>query len=139
MVELSIHERVCEVRNLFLVLAFLALAPAARADDPPAYDALWEVNNARAARGLPPFAWDDGLTRAAAQCAAFRAVRRIEGHTGNDFAALPPGSWASAAGCAAWHPSWGWGSCCCYDNYRVAGAAWAMGADGRRYMHLFVR
>src|SRR5438874_293 len=28
---------------------------------------------------------------------------------------------------------------CVYDGYTYAGAAWAAGRDGRRYMHLFVR
>jgi hypothetical protein len=30
-------------------------------------------------------------------------------------------------------------SCCVYENYTYAGAAWVSGRDGRRYMHLFVR
>ena len=65
--------------------------------------------------------------------------RRIEGHLSNDFAHLPAGVSAKSAGCGALEPSWGWGTCCTYDNYTQAGAAWALGADGKRYMHLFVR
>ena len=61
----------------------------------------------------------------------------MTGHC-DDFAALPPGSVASAAGCAAWHPSAGWGSCCTLENHRYAGAAYSYGRDGRRYMHIFV-
>lgn len=104
-----------------------------------AADALDEVNATRARRGLPPFARDDNLTRGAMGCAQARAARLMSGHTGNDFAFLPPGAACSATGCAAWHTSMGWGSCCTYDGYRFAGAAWAMGPDGRRYMSLFVR
>jgi hypothetical protein len=102
-------------------------------------DALDEVNAVRAARGLRPFARDDNLRRAAAGCAEFRAARLMAGHTANDFAALPAGTSASAAGCAAWEQGMGWGACCTYENYTYAGAAYAMGRDGRRYMHLFVR
>jgi hypothetical protein len=102
-------------------------------------EALDEVNAVRAARGLAPFAKDEGLTKAALSAARFRAERRIAGHTPNDFGHLPEGSTASAAGCAAWFPDWGWGSCCTYENWRSAGAAYVVGQDGRRYMHLFVR
>lgn len=104
-----------------------------------AVDALDEVNAVRAARGLRPFTRDDNLTRAAAGCADYRAVRFMTGHTGNDFTAVPSGAYASASGCAAWTPEWGWGSCCTYENWTYAGAAYTVGRDGRRYMHLFVR
>jgi uncharacterized protein YkwD len=102
-------------------------------------DALDEVNAVRARRGLRPFTRDEGLTKAARDCAAFRAARLIQGHTASDFHFLPATANASAAGCAAWEPSWGWGSCCTYENHAYAGAAWVMGSDGRRYMSLFVR
>jgi hypothetical protein len=102
-------------------------------------DALTEVNAARAARGLRPFIEDAKLKAGAMNVAEFRASRLMAGHTGNDFAGLPTGCQASSAGCAAWERSWGWGACCTYDNYTYAGAAWAMGRDGRRYMQLFVR
>lgn len=102
-------------------------------------EALDEVNATRAQRGLPPFRYDEGLTRAAQACAQFRADRRIEGHTSNDFSFVPAGSHATSAGCAAWAPSMGWGACCTYEQHSYAGAAYAMGPDGRRYMHLFVR
>jgi hypothetical protein len=102
-------------------------------------DALAEVNAARAARGLRPFIKDDQLTAGALNVADFRAERLMAGHTSNDFAGLPAGGMATAAGCAAWEPSFGWGACCTYENYTYAGAAWAVGRDGRRYMHLFVR
>jgi hypothetical protein len=100
---------------------------------------LAEVNAARAKRGLRPFQHDPQLTHAAQACARTRASRRIAGHLSNDFAYLPAGVTAKAAGCGALEPSWGWGTCCTYDNYTYAGAAWVMGADGKRYMHLFVR
>ena len=102
-------------------------------------EALDEVNAARTARGLRPYARDAYLTAGAMQAAEYRAARLIEGHTGNDFAALPPGGFASSAGCTAWEPGMGWGSCCTYENHTYAGAAYAFGRDGRRYMHLFVR
>ena len=106
---------------------------------PASAEALDEVNAVRAARGLRPFIRDDNLTAAAGSCAEFRAARLIEGHTSNDFAALPPGGYASSSGCAAWPQGMGWGSCCTYENYTYAGAAYSIGRDGRRYMHLFVR
>lgn len=101
-------------------------------------DALDEVNAVRAARGLRPYIKDDGLTAGAHNAARFRAERFIAGHTSNDFAALPAGVNATAAGCAAWGGN-EWGSCCTYENWTYAGAAWVRGSDGRRYMHLFVR
>ncbi len=107
-----------------------------------ASDALSEVNQARAARGLAPFLRDEGLTIAAKRCAETRARWRIAGHlTGGmgDFAALPAGSSAAAGGCGALEPSWGWQTCCAWDGYSTAGAAVAIGHDGKRYMHLFVR
>ena len=104
-----------------------------------AEDALDEVNAVRVKRGLPKFVRDEGLTKAAEKCADYRATRLISGHTSDDFAFVPASSQASAAGCAAWSPSMGWGACCTYESYRHAGAAWAKGRDGRRYMHLFVR
>jgi hypothetical protein len=102
-------------------------------------DGLDEVNAKRAARGLRPFIRDEGLTRAASACAAFRAERGLFGHTSNDFAFLPPGATAASTGCAAYPASYGWMSCCTYEGYTFAGAAWVTGRDGRRYMHLFVR
>ncbi len=102
-------------------------------------DAFEEVNTARARRGLRPFVRDEGLARAALGAATFRAERGIQGHTGNDFAALPSGTSATSAGCAAWPPHMGWGSCCWEENHTYAGAAWALGRGGLRYMHIFVR
>jgi hypothetical protein len=119
---------------LALLLTFLSKATALASTD-----GLDEVNAVRAARGLRPFVRDNELTRAAAGCADFRAERLIAGHTSNDFTALPSGAYAAATGCAAWTPDWGWGSCCTYENWTYAGAAWTTGRDGRRYMHLFVR
>jgi hypothetical protein len=101
-------------------------------------DGLDEVNAKRAARGLRPFVRDEGLAQAARACAAARAERGLFGHTSNDFGFLPPGARADAAGCAAYPASYGWMSCCTYENYTHAGAAWVTGRDGRRYMHLFV-
>ena len=102
-------------------------------------DALAEVNAERARRGLRPFLSDKRLNEAARTCAKIRATKRIEGHLDSDFEYLPAGASATAAGCGALEPSWGWRTCCTYDNYTHAGAAWVMGTDGQRYMHLFVR
>jgi hypothetical protein len=135
---------VCKVKNRNLIVAalfaLLALAGVAAAQGPGWADALAEVNATRAQRGLYPFVRDDGLTAAAGSAATYRAAHGIEGHTANDFAALPPGVRADAAGCAAWAQGSGWGACCTYDAGPThAGAAAAVGPDGRRYMHLFVR
>lgn len=107
-------------------------------------DALAEVNATRAQRGLRPYTNDPVLNEAARKCAAWRAERLCEGHCAlpqGDFTFLTPvypvGS--CAGGCAAWEPSWGWGACATYDNYTYCGAAWVMGRDGKRYMHLFCR
>ena len=102
-------------------------------------DHLDEVNALRAARGLRPFVRDEALTQGAYACAAARAARFQFGHTANDFAFLPPGAGARSAGCAAYPASYGWMSCCVYDNATYAGAAAVTGADGKRYMQLFVR
>lgn len=102
-------------------------------------DALDEVNAYRAKRGLPPFKHDPQLTIAAKRAAETRAKALWDGHLSNDFACLPSGATADAAGCGALEDSWGWGTCCMDDNYSHAGAAWVRGSDGRRFMHLFVR
>jgi hypothetical protein len=120
---------------LFAALIFATMTGPSWAGE----DALAEVNAARATRGLKPFIKDADLTTGAINVADFRAARLIAGHTSNDFAGLPAGCSATSAGCAAWEPSWGWGACCTYENHSFAGAAWAMGRDGRRYMQLFVR
>ncbi|MFL5331165.1 MAG: hypothetical protein ACJ8C4_19915 [Gemmataceae bacterium] len=111
-------------------------------EDTGATDALDEVNAYRARHGLHPFMRDEGLSVAAGRAAAFRARHRVNGHVMGgmgDFQFVPPGTIATSAACAAWPPKMGWGSCCARDNYRYAGAAWAMGPDGLRYMHLYVR
>src|SRR4051812_36919542 len=109
--------------SVFALVALFSSAAVFAADSAEAYDGLAEVNAARAARGLKPYVYDEGLARAAAGCATFRAERLMAGHTSNDFSALPAGSHASAAGCAAWEPSMGWGACATYDNYTYCGAA----------------
>ncbi len=102
-------------------------------------DALAEVNEYRAKRGLTPFKPDPLLTQAAASAAKQRATRSITGHLPeSDFSYLPAGAHADSAGCGALDDSWGWGTCCMNDNYAYAGAAWVRGSDGKRYMHLFV-
>lgn len=102
-------------------------------------DGLDEVNAKRAARGLRPFLRDDALTSAAHAAATFRARYLLFGHTADDFAFLPAGARADSAGCAAYPAEYGWLSCCTYENYTHAGAAYSIGSDGKRYMHLYVR
>lgn len=127
--------------RIFVLAVLMLTVGTVRAQQPePDFERLLaEVNQARAQRGLRPFILDRNLARGALACAIQRARYRISGHTPNDFAYLPPGVSAAAGGCAAWPQSMGWGACCTYDNYRYAGAAWAIGPDGRRYMQLFVR
>jgi hypothetical protein len=109
---------------------------------PVVVDALDEVNAYRRARGLRPFVRDPLLTAGAMRLAATRAAVRRRGHFmdgGGDFAYLPWGARAAATGCGAHPPRYGWMTCATYENFTYAGAAWAMGTDGRRYMHLVVR
>ena len=131
------------MRLVLLFALVLAVPAVASAQEPQpvatAQQVLDEVNGQRAQRGLPPYMLDENLARAAGAAAAYRAQHRIEGHTPNDFAFVPPGTVARSAGCAAWPVGMGWGSCCTYDGYRFAGAGFCVGADGKRYMHLFVR
>lgn len=118
----------------------LPAGPAAK--EMTTYPGLGEVNAARAQRGLPAFQADPLLQQAAEEAARRRAAIQCHGHLPGpqgDFACIPPGGQAAAAGCGALTPDWGWGSCCAYDGYTYAGAAWVQGSDGRRYMHLFVR
>jgi hypothetical protein len=124
------------IRALAALAVLLAFAGSLRADG---IDALDEVNQARAARGLRPFVRDEGLTAGAKNVAEVRAKALWAGHTQNDFSGLPVGCHASAAGCAAWAQGQGWGSCCTYENWTYAGAAYAIGRDGRRYMQLYIR
>jgi hypothetical protein len=128
--------RLSMIAALFCTAAFHFVAPA---HIYAGEDALAELNAVRAARGLRPYIRDDNLTAGAINVADFRAARLIEGHTANDFNGLPVGCHASASGCAAWQAGMGWGACCTYENWTYAGAAYATGRDGRRYMHLFVR
>jgi hypothetical protein len=120
---------------LAMLIASTFTAPNANAGE----DAIAEVNAARAARGLKPFIRDEGLTAGAINVADVRAKALCAGHTANDFAGLPVGCHASAAGCAAWQQGQGWGACCTYENWTYAGAAYAVGRDGKRYMQLFIR
>lgn len=105
-------------------------------------DALAEVNEARRLEGLPPFRLDPALAAAAMDCARFRAARGITGHVGgpmSDHAFCRYGSMAASCGAGGMEPAWGWRTCCTYEGYTYAGAAWVTGAGGVRYMSLFVK
>ncbi len=102
-------------------------------------DGLDELNAKRATRGMRPYIRDAGLTAAAFACAEYRARHLTFGHTSNDFGFLPPGVRADSAGCAAYPESYGWLSCEMWESHSHAGAAWVMGRDGRRFMHVFIR
>ncbi len=104
-----------------------------------AEDALDQVNKQRAARGLPPYLRDDGLTAGAINVANFRASRLMFHHTSNDFQGLPAGVSAAASGCAAYPKSYGFMACAVYERHRHAGAAWVLGRDGKMYCQIFVR
>src|SRR5918994_5158912 len=128
--------RLVVLTALVLALPSLALAEEVRAVA-SAQQVLDEVNAARSARGLRPFILDENLARGASACAVYRARHRMDRHTPNDFAFLPPGAVARAGGCAAWPAGMGWGSCCTFDNHQFAGAAFCVGPGGKRYMPLF--
>lgn len=118
-------------------------APKVSSPDPVVVNAaLVEVNNTRARRGLRPFIEDLQLRIAAEKAAAIRAARRISGHISGgagDFACLPAGARASAAGCAVRSVGEPFAACCVYENWTYAGAAVVVGQDGMKYCHLFVR
>jgi hypothetical protein len=104
-----------------------------------ATDALDRLNSQRVQRGLRPYIRDDMLTAGAKQAAGWRAARLMAGHSVNDFSALPKGAIATTAGCAAWPVEFEFGACGAYDGYTYAGAATAIGRDGRAYHHAFYR
>ena len=126
------------MRVFALMLLGISLSPVFAAED-----GLAEANARRARKGLRPFVRDAALQIAAERAADYRASELIQGHVrnsqGGDFQFLPSGAQAGATGCAATGDlSWGWLSCCSEENWTYAGAAYAWGQDGRRYMHLFV-
>lgn len=103
------------------------------------------VNNQRIRHGLRPFAWDDGLARAAEKCVHIKAQQCHSGHldgTMSDFACLDPGVRCDATGAdgskiPANDPNW-W-TCCMDGAYTYAGAGMEVGPDGYKYYSLFVR
>lgn len=121
------------VRMLGIALLMFAVGEAT------AEDALHVVNQQRAKRGLPAYQRDEALSVAALKAATFRAENQLFGHTSNDFAFLPPGSSADAAGCAAYPQSYGFMACATYESYKFAGAASVRGRNGLYYHHLFVK
>ena len=106
-------------------------------------DGLAEVNARRARSGLPPLLRDEGLSRAARDCAAYRAARLMFGHVTHgmgDFAFCRYGSMARFTGCAAYTAEYGWLSCGVEDRTATHAGAWyVVGADNKRYMSTFYR
>jgi len=126
------------MKTTLSLLALVLLQATLSAAEP----ALVELNAQRAARGLPPYLEDPDLTEAAQRAADYRAAHLMFGHVPGprgDFQFLSAGVSADAAGCAAYPVSYGFLACACYERWRYAGAATALGADGKRYCHLFVR
>jgi hypothetical protein len=132
---------------LLPVVSFLVLS---QSQTFAAVDGLQELNAKRASMRLRPFERDEVLSQAAAKAADYRAARHLEGHVWphwegrryvniNDYSFLPAGARCESTGCGAAEPRmWGWMTCCEDEDYRYAGAAWAWGRDGQRYMHLYV-
>ena len=127
------------MRSLFcLVLLTLPLSAQDVKQVATPEQVLAEVNALRAQRGLPAYILDPQLAQGATACAIHRAQRGIQGHSANDFAFLPAGCRASAAGCAAWPVSMGWGSCVIYERAAYAGAGFCQ-VGNIRYMQLMIR
>ena len=112
--------------------------PAYRAVPNTAVDAMADVNARRAAAGLKPFILDPELMEAAKNAASCRASILCTGHLQNDYAAGGPGYPASVSGCGVMQYGM-FLSCGSEDRKTYAGAAKALGKDGRWYCHLFVR
>ncbi len=112
-------------------------------DGSTATNTLAEVNQQRAGVGLKALIPDPQLQEAASRVAVFRAKNAHEPHLigpGGDFAGAPAGCVVRATGCCAWPQHLGMGGCGRTDpQYTHAGAACAIGADGRRYCQLFYR
>ena len=113
------------------------------AEDLEVVDALDEVNRWRQSHGLIPFIRDHLLTIGADKCAKYRATNLIRGHTDNDFAF---GGGPSQTGAGAWRPGLvttsgeTFGACLTDSrSHTYAGASYAYGSDGLRYMSLFCR
>lgn len=103
---------------------------------------LEQVNARRRAAGLTPYIECPDLAAGAKACAEYRAAQGIAAHTGNDFAFLPRGCRASAAGCniAAHGGTAAFQTCAMYEAACThCGCATARAADGRVFHHLFVR
>ena len=109
------------------------------APKPEVHDGLEEVNRLRRAHGVAEFERDLELNNAAIKLSLHRAKHLIAGHSDDDFGFLWDRKSADASGVGAAKDEWGWCTCCMLDKYRYAGAAWARGRDGQRYMSIFVR
>lgn len=114
--------------------------PAYRAVPNTAVDAMADLNARRASYGLPPMRTDPQLLQAAMNAASCRASLRCAGHLLNDYDALPqgvPGYPSCVSGCGVYDGMFL--SCGSDDRRQLAGAAKALGSDGRWYCHLFVK
>ena len=122
------------------------------AEDLEVVDALDEVNHWRQTHGFLPFIRDHLLTIGADRCAKYRAANLNRGHPLDnrgrpiDSTFLPPGAVSASAGAGAWEP-WvvttngeTFGACNTDSrSHTYAGASYAYGRDGLRYMQIFVR
>lgn len=102
-----------------------------------AIDAIADLNARRAMYHLPPFKTDPVLLQAAMKAASCRAALRCAGHLKNDYDASTIGYPQAVSGCGVYNMMFL--SCGSDDRKQFAGAAKALGTDGKWYCHLFVR
>lgn len=111
--------------------------PAYRAVPNTAIDAMADLNARRAMYRLPPMKTDPVLLQAAMKAASCRAALRCAGHLLNDYDASTIGYPYCVSGCGVYNMMFL--SCGSDDRKQYAGAAKALGTDGKWYCHLFVR
>lgn len=111
--------------------------PAYKAVPNTAVDAMSDLNKRRAMYGLPPMKTDPVLLQAAMNAASCRAALRCEGHLKNDYDASSVKYPQVVSGCGVYNMMFL--SCGSDDRKQFAGAAKALGSDGKWYCHLFVK
>lgn len=111
--------------------------PAYKAVPNTGVDAMADLNARRAMYHLPPFKTDPQLLQSAMNAASCRAALRCEGHLRNDYDASSVKYPQAVSGCGVYN--YMFLSCGSDDRKQFAGAAKALGSDGKWYCHLFVR